>query len=114
MYDHIFVFTNTLGANHWATISGRQALYYHSTLPNACFGPMHDCYAIPTLDYEGKKLPLYRVMPFVHEFILYALGNPNETFFVPVFEDHTPGEIAPLFKEAPKNILLPPEYEELL
>jgi hypothetical protein len=53
-------------------------------------------------------------MPFVHEFILYAMRTPDKTFFVPVFEDHKAKEIAPLFKLAPKNILVPPVYLELL
>lgn len=113
MSNPIFVFTTTLLGVHMATTSGRHAVEYY--LPtDACFGASVDCFAIPTLDIDRKKLPLYRVMPFVHELLLYARRKPHKTFFVSVFENHTPEEIAPLFKEAPNNILLPPVYEELL
>jgi hypothetical protein len=113
MSKPIFVFTTTLDGAHLQTISGKHAAIHYYTA-DGCFGPTSETYAIPTLDFDHKKLPLYRLMPFVHEFILYAMRTPDKTFFVPVFEDHKAKEIAPLFKLAPKNILVPPVYLELL
>ena len=113
MTNPVFVFTTSMLGYHHRTLSGKHALEYY--LPSAtCFGPSQDCYAIPTLDYEGNPLPTHDLLPFVHYFIMYALRHPQKKFFVNAFENHSAKEIAPMFKNAPENVLLPPTYMELL
>lgn len=83
------------------------------------------CYAIPTRWHNGyinsknlESLPLSVIARNVRRFLNYARENPGETFFVTAIGTNLAGykhqQIAPLFKEAPNNCLLPPEWEKIL
>lgn len=114
--ERIFVFNTSLSADLFSTTSGKHA-YKHYGLGEdvgVCFGHINVCFAIPVLDWDGTKLPLYRIQPFVHEFVLFSIKYPCFEFFVAEFEGFNPKDIAPMFKCCGSNVILPVHYQEIL
>ena len=74
-------------------------------------GRTGNAYAIPTKDERIRTLPLNRIQLFVAEFIFYANQNPQLEFEVTRIgcglAGYTDSEIAPMFRDAPKNCQLP-------
>lgn len=72
-------------------------------------GPMGSSYAIPTKGHNLEKLPLTEIEVHVKTFIRYAEANPKVTFIVTRVGCGLAGkknsEMAPLFKDAPKNCI---------
>lgn len=77
-------------------------------------------YAIPTKDRGLRTLPIYAIQHYVNQFILYAKANPSKTFLVVEIgcklAGYTPGQIAPLFKDAIQltNVQLPESFWRIL
>ena len=74
-------------------------------------------YAIPTKDRNVRDpLPLDEIKKHVADFIAYATNNPGEKFYVTKigcgYAGFTEDQIRPLFKDAPKNCLLPDGWRE--
>ncbi|MFL9611178.1 hypothetical protein ACKF11_13940 [Methylobacillus sp. Pita2] len=75
-------------------------------------------YGIPTKDFNVKTRPLADIVPAIAKFISHAKRNSTTTFFVTRigcelagFKDEV---IAPLFKDAPANCILPFAWEPLV
>ena len=68
-------------------------------------------YAIPTKDKRLRTLPLYRIRYYVNQFLYYATSHPRSLFKVTKIgcglAGYDPVDIAPMFKLAPKNCILP-------
>ena len=76
-------------------------------------GRTGDAYAIPTKDAKLRTLPVSTVRIHVGRFIEYATENSDLFFRVTRVgcghAGHTDSSIAPLFRDAPMNCMLP-EY----
>lgn len=111
---HCFVFGSNLAGRHGkgAALTARQkwgAQYGIGVGRTGC------CYAIPTKDHHLNTLPLSKIERYVEEFISYAVQRPELTFLVtPVgcgLAGYTHEQIKPLFKSAPSNCILPPQWK---
>ena len=71
------------------------------------YGHYGKCFAIPTKDEYIKTLPLSIINDYVRGFIAYAIGHRKVTFKVTRIGCGLAGltdeQIAPMFKDAPKN-----------
>lgn len=69
------------------------------------------CYALPTVEARLRKMSLPRIYQFVRRFKLYAATRPELTFLVTQvgcgLAGHKVRDIAPMFKDAPQNCILP-------
>lgn len=102
----VFCFGSNLAGIHGAG-AARFARMEHGAIPGVGEGMTGNCYAIPTKDHRIQTLPLEEVKKHIELFISYAHYDPEMTFQVTRigcglagFKDR---EIAPLFKDAPKN-----------
>lgn len=117
MSDMVFVFGSNLAGRH-----GKGAALFARQQRGAVYGqgagPQGNAYAIPTKDANLKVLPLEEIERFVRTFIVYAATNPELEFQVTAIgcglAGYKPEQIAPMFKDAPLNCHLPPEFEEVL
>lgn len=109
----IFVFGSNLAGRHGkgAALHARQM---HGAVYGVGVGRTGNAYAIPTKDERIKTLPLERIEKYVADFLAYAKDHPEMTFRVTRigcglagYMDH---QIAPMFKGAPKNCVLPGEW----
>lgn len=118
MSDPVFVFGSNLAGRHgagaalWAA-QNRGAVY------GVGEGRMGNSYALPTKDRTIRTLPLEYIERYsVGNFLAYACAHPELTFqLTPVgcgLAGYTPSEIAPMFKGAPSNVILPAEFDAAL
>ena len=81
-------------------------------------GRCGNSYAIPTKGFGMEVLSLDRIDEFVQRFLLHAQQNSREQFRVVAIgcglAGYTPAEIAPMFRGAPDNVILPPEFVAVL
>lgn len=109
----VFVFGSNLAGRH-----GRGAAAYARTHKGAIYGQgqgrQGNSYGIPTKDYNIRTLPVQTIKQFVDTFIAYAKANMHETFEVTRIgcglAGYSDTDIAPLFKDAPSNCVLPKEW----
>lgn len=111
----IFVFGSNLAGRHGkgAALEARKnwgAIY------GVGWGRQGDSYAIPTKDRQILTLPLVVIEKHVNDFIIYALANPHLTFRLTAIgtglAGYTPADIAPMFKGAPPNVVMPEEFKQ--
>lgn len=106
----IFVFGSNLAGRHGAG-AAKAAYDEHGAVYGNGVGRQGSSYAIPTKDRQIKTLPLDKIKPHVDEFIEYAKKHPHLTFLVTRIGCGLAGykddDIAPMFKGAPDNCLLP-------
>lgn len=126
MSEPIFVFGSNLAGRHgagaalWAK-ENRGAIY------GVGEGLQGRSYAIPTKDGRNRRiplsdpaqtLPLAQIAQHVAAFLEFARRHPKATFDVtPVGcgkAGYSPAQIAPMFKDAPDNCHLPPEFTAVL
>lgn len=113
----VFVFGSNLAGRH-----GKGAALYafknHGARYGQGVGRMGNSYGIPTKDESLKVLSLDVIATHVRDFLEYAALNSSETFQVTAIEcglaGFSPSQIAPMFKGAPSNCELPPEFQEHL
>ena len=78
------------------------------------WGPQGNAYAIPTKNYNLTVLPLETIKDHVGVFLDYADANPEILFNVVAvgcgLAGYKPRQIAPFFRNAPKNVHLPNEF----
>lgn len=106
MPKQVFVF----GSNE-AGIHGAGAAKYAYEKKEARYGKGYghhgDSFAIPTKDENIQTLPLERIAQYVEGFKAYAAGKRKLTFQVTRIgcglAGFTDKQVAPLFKDAPKN-----------
>lgn len=109
----IFVFGSNLAGRHGKG-AARCAFREHGAVYGNPYGPQGNAWAIPTKDAYLKRLPLHVIQSFVTAFIVYAISHPMLTFQVTRIGCGLAGyhdeDIAPFFKEAPANCVLPPGW----
>ncbi len=113
----IFVFGSNLAGRHgkgaalWAR-RNRGAIYGQGS------GPQGHAYAIPTKDARLRPLPLASIARHVDAFIAYAREHGDRPFqLTPIgcgLAGYAHREIAPLFAQAPANVIMPAEFRPFL
>ena len=113
----IFVFGSNLAGRHGAG-AAKFAVQHAGAVYGIGLGYQGNCYAIPTKDKAINTLPLCIIKKYVDEFIDAAMYNFEETFFVTAIGTGLAGyshvEIAPMFKDAPENCVLPNKWKEII
>jgi hypothetical protein len=110
----IFVFGSNLRGRHCKG-AALHAVKHHGAIYGQGEGLQGSAYAIPTKDERIRTLPLERIRPAVDRFIEFARSHPDLTFKVTAIGTGLAGfridQIAPMFKVAPGNCLMPEEWE---
>lgn len=106
----IFVFGSNLAGRHGAG-AALCALKEHGAVYGVGYGRTGNAYALPTKDWFIKTLPLTVIKDYVKEFIEYAKEHSDLQFQVTRIgcglAGYTDAQIAPFFREAPANCVLP-------
>ena len=106
----IFVFGSNLAGRHGKG-AALTAFKLHGAIRGCGEGLQGSSYAIPTKDYNIKRLSLNEIHRHVNIFIEVAKSLPNKMFYVTAIgtglAGYTKEEIAPFFKGAPTNCNLP-------
>lgn len=113
----IFVFGSNLAGRH-----GKGAALYakehHGAILGQGKGLQGTSYGIPTKDHDLKTLPLNVINHYVQEFLEFATQKYALMFQVTRIgcglAGYKDADIAPMFKSAPLNCLLPDEWKEYL
>ena len=113
MSTDIFVFGSNLAGRHGKG-AALTALIEHGAIRGEGRG-RHGCsYDIPTKEYFLKTLPLDDIREYVEMFLRYARHHPELTFNVTRIgcglAGYKDSDIAPMFKSAPANCILPKEW----
>ncbi len=106
----IFVFGSNLAGRH-----GKGAALFarknHGAIYGQPFGLQGRSFAIPTKDSGLKTLPLWVIEKYVKDFITFANKHPEYTFTLTRIGCGLAGykdlDIAPMFINAPKNVIKP-------
>jgi hypothetical protein len=109
----IFVFGSNLAGRH-----GKGAAFFAREHRGAVYGQgeglQGESYAIPTKDEKLRPLPLENIAAHVETFKAFARSRPDLVFEVtPIgcgLAGYRPGQIAPMFIDAPENCQLPAEF----
>lgn len=111
----IFVFGSNLAGRHGAG-AALFARKNHGAIYGRGVGLQGNSFAIPTKDKSITTLPLPRIREYVDAFIVFAKANPLMEFEVTRIgcglAGYTDSDIAPMFKDAPKNCTLPKGWKE--
>lgn len=107
---NIFVFGSNLAGIHGAG-AALHARKHCGAIYGQGIGLQGNSYGIPTKDLRIRTLPLHDIDHYVDNFIDFAIGHPEMTFQVTRIgcglAGYTDSDIAPMFKYAPSNCLLP-------
>lgn len=119
--NEIFVFgSNTKGVHgKGAALHAKRAFGAINGQPEGLQG---QSYAIPTREFSRsgvypklKTLPLSAIREYVNEFLRFAELNPHLRFYVTKIGCGNAGynfeQIAPMFRDAPKNVSIPAEFD---
>lgn len=115
--DQVFVFGSNLNGHHAGgaarfAFEERDAKWYIGQ------GPTGNAYALPTMSKIGISLTTDEVKAAVTMFKAWARAHDDLEFFVTPVGCGIAGfrheDIAPMFRDAPLNCILPPEWEELV
>ena len=117
MAREIFVFGSTRAGRHGKG-AALEAHRNHGAIRGRGEGLQGRSYAIPTKDASIKTLPLAAIQEHVLRFRAFVWSHPQMTFrLTPIgcgLAGYRPEEIAPMFQDVPGNVVLPPEFAELL
>lgn len=106
----VFVFGSNLAGRHGAG-AALYARKHHGAIYGQGIGLQGNSYGIPTKDMYIRTLPLHEIARHVIDFLLFAIAHPDLTFEVTRIgcglAGYTDTQIAPMFKNAPANCLLP-------
>lgn len=113
----IFVFGSNLAGRHGAGAAKFARMNAGAIYGNGV-GIQGDSYALPTKDTKIKTLTLNEIQEYVRNFIEFAQTNIHKTFYVtPIgtgLAGYSHNQIAPMFRVATDNVLLPPQWKEFL
>ncbi len=113
MQKEIFVFGSNLAGRHGKG-AALEAIKNHGAIYGNGIGLQGNSYAIPTKDKNIKTLPLDKIKMYVDDFIKFAEKNNHLTFRLTAIgtglAGYTPNDMAPMFKDAPSNIIKPIEF----
>lgn len=116
--EPIFVFGSNLAGRH-----GKGAALHARLKCGARYGVgvglTGHAYAIPTKDERLRTLPLDAIKGHVDYFLSFARHVRPELSFqlTPIgcgLAGYTPEQIAPMFRDAPPNVILPHEFVAVL
>jgi hypothetical protein len=125
--NEIFVFGSNVAGRHGAG-AALDAKRYFGAIEGLGYGRQGRCWAIPTKDADLRPLPLeeieFWVKEFFHSVALFSsaatetltgeVGAPELTYILtPIgcgLAGYKPEQIAPMFKNAPANVILPEEF----
>ncbi len=106
----IFVFGSNLAGRHGKGAALAAKLDWGAE-QGVGVGRTGQAYAIPTKGYSLEVLHLDIINTYVLKFIQYANEHPDEEFYVTKIgcglAGYKESQIAPMFKNAPKNCKLP-------
>lgn len=106
----IFVFSSNIEGRHTSGIALR-AYENHGAIYGEGYGLQGSSFAIPVKDERLKCLPLNKIKSYVDKFLRYAELNPDITFQVTQIgcglSGYDDADIAPMFRNAPMNCILP-------
>ena len=113
---HIFVFgSNRLGIHGAGAASF--ARKNHGAISGQGEGLQGNSYAIPTKLSPNRTLSLDRIREHVDTFIQFAHNHTELTFQVTRIgcglAGYSDNDIAPMFRNAPANCILPPQWHSL-
>ena len=112
--DPIFVFGSNLAGRHGKG-AALWAVQNRGAINGVGIGEQGNAYAIPTKRSPWQTLPLDEIAAHVRAFIAYARLHPEKQFqLTPVgcgLAGYTPEQIAPMFDDAPSNVIKPKEFE---
>lgn len=97
-------------------VKGQHSLLkkYHGAVYGQGFGMQGNSYAIPTKDSNLKTLPLTKIREYVNLFIQDAKKHHDKVFqLTPIgcgLAGYAFQDIAPMFADAPPNVILPKEF----
>lgn len=114
---NIFVFGSNLAGRH-----GKGAALFAKQNHGAIYGQgeglQGQSYGIPTKDENIRTLPLPRIAEAVEKFKAFAAAHPELNFQVtPIgcgLAGYKPEQIAPFFRGAPANCVMPDEFKRVL
>jgi hypothetical protein len=116
--NEIFVYgSNLLGINGAGAAKFAQNNF--GARHGIAFGLSGQSFAIPTKDYQIKTLPLDQIDRYVTAFVAFAEEFRDQYVFLVTeigcgLAGYTPSDIAPFFTGAPKNVVLPPRFVEII
>jgi hypothetical protein len=115
--NEVFVFGSNTAGRHGAG-AAKWAAQHFGAQPGVGSGTTGKCYAIPTKDRNLQTLALLPIQFHVVNFLDYATCYPDTKFLLtPIgcgLAGYRPIQIAPMFFYAPSNVILPPEFTEVL
>lgn len=115
--EPVLVFGSNLAGRHGAGAARDAAAYYGARYGEGV-GAHGRSYAIPTKDRAIRTLPLDTIRPYVAEFLEYARSRPDRTFLItPIgtgLAGYSASVIAPMFRGAPNNCMLPGSWLQVL
>jgi hypothetical protein len=113
----IFVFGSNLAGRHGAG-AAKFARENHGAVYGKGIGHHGNSYAIPTKDLVLKTLTLNAIQRHVNDFLEYAKNNPSLIFkLTPIgcgLAGYSPKDIAPMVVNAPPNVRMPLEFQQVL
>ena len=114
--NEIFVFGSNENGIHGAG-AAKQAMKWGAVYGQG-FGHFGDTFAIPTKDMKIDTLPIEVIEMYVRVFLRYAGNRPPWKFLLTPIVTGLAGlsasAIAPLFRKAPPNVILPKEFLDIL
>lgn len=112
-----FVFGSNEAGRHGAG-AAKFALAHKGAVYGLGMGPAGNSYALPTMDWKIRQLPLEVIAHYVNRFIVFARYHPKILFQVTAvgcgLGGHYHKDIAPLFRYAPDNCLFDELWQEFL
>ena len=112
--DTIFVFGSNLAGRHGKG-AALHALKHHGAEYGKGVGPQGNSYAIPTKSAYLGTLPLPDIRTYVKQFLAYAKAHPDQRFQLTAIgcglAGYEPRDIATMFRDAPPNVALTPEFK---
>lgn len=112
-----FVFGSNEAGHHGGG-AARDAYDYFGAEWGVGWGFTGWCFAFPTKDENIQTLPMSRIADYVAAFLEIAASYPSETFAVTRLGCGLAGlqdeDMAPLFRNAPQNCLLPSRWVAIL
>lgn len=111
----IFVFGSNLAGVHGAG-AARHAVLKHGATWAQGIGLQGYSYGIPTKDEKIQTMPLAEIEPHVNDFLDFARGRPDLTFYItPIgcgLAGYKRADIRPMFADMPANCYFAETWED--
>jgi hypothetical protein len=113
--NEVFVFGSNEAGRHGQG-AARDALKFGAQY-GIGYGISGQTFAIPTKDAELRVLPLFRIRQYVKAFLTYADFSESTFLVTPIgcgLAGYQPRDIAPFFRGAPANVIIPQSFAEAM